>query len=131
MAAGTVPETIMRTRGELVGYIDGASAPGKLVHFAVGMILVPEGTGTTVLWSPITDANAPWFWIEQFHLGYEEMVTDVVDVPGLSIFRKEIDLKAMRIVRPDVEVQLVFENVTLLSVAAVNVRVSFRMLLGR
>jgi len=62
--ATTMPDTIMRTRGEIVGYVDAAQAPGTGALISVGMAVVPEGTSTTVLWSPFTDANAPWFYYE-------------------------------------------------------------------
>ncbi len=126
----TAPETLLRTRGQLVCTIDGASAPGKLVEIGCGLILMPGGTGTTVTSSPITDADAPWFWYERFVVGYDEAVTDVIDFPGLSTFRKEIDSKSMRIQRPDQEIQFVAENVTLIGADAVNIAASFRFLFG-
>ena len=81
LAALHEPETILRLRGSLISYCDGAQTPGGLANIGVGLIAVPEGTGTTVLWSPTTDGDAPWLWVDYFALGYEEMVTDVVDVP--------------------------------------------------
>ena len=72
----------MRIRGNLLAYIDGASAPAKLVSIGVGLILAQSGQSGTVLSSPITDPDAPWIWYERFSLGYEEMVTDQVDIPG-------------------------------------------------
>ena len=128
-SAQHLPETLMRTRGEYLVYMDAASAPGKLVTIGLGMILVPEGTGTTVLWSPLTDPDAPWFWYETVSIGYEEMVTDVVDVPGITSARGSIDSKAMRIIK-NMEIQLVVENVTLLTAATVNVVVTGRSLFG-
>jgi len=129
-ATSDPPETLMRIRGELVAYIDAASAPTKLVDVAVGIALVPEGSGTTVLWSPITDEDAPWWYYERFVLGYEEMVTDVIDVPGITSFRSTIDVKGMRIIRPDVEAQIVVENATLQSASSVNVALTARVLFG-
>jgi len=123
-------DTIMRTRGQLMASIDGASAPGKAVRVGIGFVIVPEGTGSTVLWAPLTDPNAPWFFYSTFVLGYEEMVTDVVDVPGLSSYRETIDSKAMRKGPPDTEVQVVFENATILSASSVNLFVQGRFLLG-
>ena len=48
------------------------------------MIIVPEGQGTTVIWDPFNDVNAPWIWFTEFAVAYEEMVNDVIDVPGMS-----------------------------------------------
>ena len=78
LSAQHLPETLMRSRGEFVAVIDGAAAPNVGVSVAQGLILVPEGTGTTVLWSPITDGDAPWVWWDACHLIYDEMVTDVI-----------------------------------------------------
>ena len=124
------PETILRIRGSYVAYMDTPSAPGALVSIGVGFILVPEGSGATVTWSPITDGDAPWIWVDYAMIGYEEMVTDVVDVPMLSGVRRIIDSKAMRITRNQ-EVQMVVENVTVGNAAAVNVFGQLRLLAGK
>jgi hypothetical protein len=97
------PETLMRTRGNIVCFIDGASAPPKLIEVGVGLIQAQGGQGGTVLSSPLTDADAPWFWYDRFTLGYEEMVTDVIDVAGLSVYRAVVDSKAMRVFGLDQE----------------------------
>ena len=131
IVAEAVPETIMRTRGNLVAWMDGTQAPGPATQVAVGMIVVPEGTGSTVLWSPFTDINAPWFYHTQFLLGYEEYVIDVIDAPGLSVYREVIDSKAMRKIPPDSEIQVVFENTTIISAGTVNVHLTGWLLRGR
>jgi len=129
-AAVHEPETLLRIRGSLSCYMDGASAPGKLVSIGVGIILVPEGTGTTQLWTPITDGDAPWIWVSYFEIAYEEMVTDVIDVPGMTSYREVIDSKAMRVIRNQ-ELQYVVENATIGSAASVNVALSGRVLTGK
>ncbi len=130
LTAADETETLMRQRGELVASIDGLSSPGALVHIGIGTIVMPEGQSTTVVSSPITDSNAPWVYYEQFVLGYEEGVTDVIDYPGLTVFRKTIDTKAMRVLRPDREMQLVVENITLVGASSVNIALTDRILLG-
>ncbi len=103
---------------------------GLATDIGIGIIVVPEGTGSTVLWSPITDGDAPWIWVDYFTLGYEEMVTDVVDVPGISAYRYVIDSKAMRIVK-NMEIQLVAESATTFSAAvSVNLTALVRILSG-
>ncbi len=129
LAAQHLSETLLRTRGEWSVSMDGNSAPTPLAQITMGMILVPEGTGSTVLWSPFTDSDAPWIWWDTGVIGYEEMVTDVVDVPGLTFFRRVVDSKAMRIVRNQ-EMQIVIENVTVGSAATVNACFTARMLAG-
>jgi hypothetical protein len=120
----------MRTRGQLVCSLDGTAAPGLLVVIGIGLIVVPQGQGTTVIWSPISDGNAPWFYFSRFVVGYEEAVTDVIDVPGLSSYRETVDSKAMRRSLPDTEVQCVVENATLNGGMNVSVSLQGRILVG-
>ncbi len=124
-----LPETLLRIRGEWASAFSGAAvdAIGDLV--TAGLILVPEGTGTSVLWSPQTDADAPWIWWDTFTLIYQEMVTDAVWSSNTSDARRVVDSKAMRKVR-NRELQLVIENTTLLSAAAVDVSLNGRVLSG-
>ncbi len=128
-AAQHLPETLMRIRGEYVAYADGAQGPGMLARITQGIIQVPEGSGTTVTWSPETDSDAPWIWWDVCHIGYEEPVTDVVDIPILSCCRRVIDSKAMRKLR-NTELQWVVENVTILNAGTVNVDMAIRGLSG-
>ncbi len=130
VTSGITSQTIMRVRGSLLAYLDATHAPGQAVRIGVGFILAQGGAGTTVLSSPLTDGDAPWFWYETFSLGYEEMVTDVVDVPGATAYRATIDSKAMRVLRPDQEVQCVVENQTIQTASAVNVFVDARFLIA-
>ena len=129
--AGDSPYTIMRLRGQLFADLDTTSAPGIMVDVGVGLHVVQAGTGTTVVQSPITNPDAKWFWYTRFALAYEEMVTDVIDVPGATSYRETIDGKAMRRVMTGQEVQIVFENLTVHAAGAVNVRFTTRMLQGR
>ena len=130
IGAQHLPETLLRIRGEYTTSIDGAGAPGRFCTMATGLILVPEGTGTTVLWSPLTDADAPWIWYDFSVIGHEEMVADVIAVQNLLGFRRVIDNKAMRIVRNQ-EMQVVFENTTVQSACVTNTSVVGRMLAGK
>ncbi len=134
-AAGSVqtaqhlPETLMRTRGEYIASLDGNEVPGVSANIGLGLILVPEGTGSTVLWSPITDGDAPWYWVDYFSIGYEEPVADVIGSPIISFVRRIVDSKAMRIVK-NMEQQLVIENVTVAGALGVNVLFQARFLSG-
>ena len=123
-------ETLMRIRGELVAWIDGNEAPAVAVDVAIGALVVSGDLGTSVFQTPITEPEAPWLFYERFTLGFEEYVTDVIDAPGLSVMRKSIDSKAMRILRPGREVQMVVEAATLSGAASVNVSFCSRVLLG-
>ncbi len=122
-SAQHLPETLMRIRGEWAASFVGALSSGTGIVITAGLILVPEGTGTTVLWSPVTDGDAPWMWWDTFQLIYEEHVTDVNYSVNTSSARRVIDSKAMRKVR-NRELQLVLENVTIAGLTASNVAVS-------
>lgn len=127
---GTEPVTLLRMRGELSAYREGASGTAILVQVTYGIILVPEGTGSTVLFDPVLDGNAPWLLYGQGAVGYEEMVVDVVDVAQLTMFRHTIDNKAMRIIRPDIEMQMVVSNTTISGAADINFSYGLRWLIG-
>ncbi len=130
LGATAMPDTIMRTRGQILVYVDSTQAPGVSSRVGIGMVAVPEGQSTTVIWSPLTDPNAPWFWYTSFAIGYEEMVTDVIDAP-ITAYRETIDSKAMRRLAADVEVQVVIESATVLGAGvALNGHVDGRCLLG-
>ena len=127
-----LPETIMRTRGTLLAWIDGAQSSGVGVNVGVGLHVVPAGTGATVLTAPLTDPDADWFYYTTFALAYEEYVSDVVYAPDAVSYREVIDSKAMRRSQQSTEVQLVFENATIsgLSGTAINAFVDGRILTG-
>ena len=80
-SVGTTPTTLLRMRGEWYASISSAKATGIGCRITLGIIKVPEGSGATVRYSPISDANAPWIWYSTAHLQYEEAVTDVVANP--------------------------------------------------
>jgi len=121
-AAQHLPETLLRIRGEWVASLSGALADGIGVKVAAGMILVPEGTGGTVLWSPVTDGDAPWIWWDVVHLIYREQVADAVssDLQGV---RRTVDSKAMRKVR-NTELQFVSERTTITGLTTGNTDVA-------
>ena len=129
-SVGTAPTTLLRMRGEVIAALEGAIAPLKTVVVTMGIILVPEGSGTTVQFSPVTDANAPWvFWWSTL-LYYTEYVVDVVGSTQAAMSRFVIDNKAMRRIRPDVEMQAVIENTTIDGAGTINCAYSIRWLQG-
>ena len=110
-AAQHLPETLLRIRGEWAAWFDGALSSGEGVSVTAGLILVPEGTGSTVLWSPVTDGDAPWIWWDSMLLAYEEPVVDTIAIQAMLGRARVIDSKAMRKVR-NTELQAVVENTT-------------------
>ena len=131
LSAQTQPETILRIRGEWLAGFANPLAPDTGATVRVGLILVPEGTGTTVLWAPGTDVGAPWIWWDALTLLYAEAVTDVIGSQMTAGGRRVIDSKAMRI-RRNQELQCVIENTTVgsLTTASVMADVQARVLVG-
>ncbi len=129
LSAQHLPETLLRIRGEWACSLDGGQTPGVGAAVTVGLIQVPEGTGSTVLWSPITDGDAPWIWWDVFHLIYNEYVTDVVWSAQTADARRVIDSKAMRKLR-NTEIQAVVEQATTVGATSVDVTGSARFLAG-
>ena len=132
ITSATERDSLMRMRGQLVSWLDGVQTAASVANdVALGAILAAEGSATAAVAAPAADDNAPWFLYERWVLGYEEYVVDVIDAPGASVFRKEIDLKAMRIFRPDVEAQLVHQTTDLVGTSLVNTVLSIRALFGQ
>jgi len=131
LAAQHLPETLMRIRGEWAAAFSQVLPAASGTTITLGLIQVPEGTGTTVLWSPVTDGDAPWIWWDTFGLLYQEYVTDVIQSSISSSARRVIDSKAMRKMR-NTELQLVAENATIsgLTAATIDVVVTARVLTG-
>ena len=128
-SAQHLPETLMRIRGEVVVAPATQLADGVGVSVSMGMIQVPEGTGTTVLWSPITDGDAPWIWWDTVHILYTETVTDVIATQETLSGRRVIDSKAMRKMR-NTEIQFVVEQATVFSATSIDLMGTIRALFG-
>jgi len=111
LSAQHLPETLLRIRGEWATAFAPVLNPGIGAAVTVGLIQVPEGTGTTVLWSPITDGDAPWIWWDVLHLIYQESVVNAIASAATMSGRRVIDSKAMRKVRNS-ELQFVVEAPT-------------------
>ncbi len=131
LSAQHLPETLLRMRGEWAACFEGALPSAIGVAATIGIIQVPEGTGTTALWSPITDGDAPWIWWDSLHLLYTEQVVDTNYSSQTSSGRRIIDSKAMRKVRNS-EIQCVLETATISGLTGGNVNVagSLRALSG-
>ncbi len=131
LGAQHLPETLLRIRGEYAANLTGAIADGVGVNVTQGLIQVPEGTDTTVLWSPITDGDAPWIWWDTMNLLYDELVADVVATQSSLSGRRVVDSKAMRKIR-NTEIQWVAEIATItgFSVGSINVAGQARFLAG-
>ncbi len=127
---GTQASTLLRMRGEVLVYLDGLAAPGLGCRVVMGAIKVPEGSATTVQYDPASDSNAPWFWYDVAHLGYEEYAADAIDSPVITAARVHVDNKAMRRIRPDEETQIVFSNVTTVGGMPINIAYGIRLLQG-
>ena len=130
LASGAPRETVMRTRGEVLVMLDAPSDVNRGVLVSMGLVLMPQGQGTTVIWDPFGDSEAPWFWYPETFLGYDEYVTDVIDGAGGPVSTIVVDSKAMRKANVDEEIQFVVTNTTVNGAQGINVLASFRFLIG-
>jgi len=122
-------QTIVRTRGELLVWLDAAPAAGDLVRWAAGMHIVPPDFGSATTASPIADPNySNWFWFATGSLASED--TAVADTLGIKATRVIIDNKAMRRLKADEQIQIVFEQETIGTAQAVNFSANLRILTG-
>ena len=128
ISAGNTSQTIMRTRGRFAVWLDPPLVVGDLVAWAVGLLIVPGLTGTTVTSSPLTDPEAPFYWYESGHLAAE--TTADADGEGIKVVTGIVDVKAMRILRPDQEVQMVAEMSDITQTSEVNFHGTFRTLIA-
>ncbi len=131
LAAQHLPETLLRIRGEWACAFNGAPADASGIVVAGGLIQVPEGTGTTVLWSPVTDGDAPWIWWDAMALIMQEIGTDNMHSTMVASGRRVVDSKAMRKIR-NTELQFVVENVKItgLTAAPADAIITARVLSG-
>ncbi len=123
-----LPETLLRIRGEWAATLDGFLAPAASARVTIGVIQVPEGTGTTVLWDPENDGDAPWIFWDVMQLSHEESVIDVMEY-GLGSARRVVDSKAMRKLC-NTELQLVIHNASLSNSPPINAFFAARFLSG-
>ncbi len=128
--ASDTAETLMRLRGEVLVFLDGASSPavGDLMVFAWGVIRSASGS-TDVGVSPLTEGGANFLAYGTGHLGTE--ATAQLGNEGLSMVRFDVDSKAMRKLRENESLYVVFESVDIAGAPVWNAGFSLRGLTAR
>ncbi len=120
-------ETIMRTRGEILVWLDASgSVAGDILRWAAGFLIQQEGQ--TPASTPIADGEAPFFWYETGTLAAETAVGNV-GAPS-EMARIVVDSKAMRILRPNQEVEFIYEVVDVVGAPISNASINARFLLA-
>ena len=128
MVANNNPGTVMRSRGQVLGSIDGA-VDGDAVSVAVGLIIADDdavAAGVASIPSPASDMEAEWLWHGFLLLKAQGTSTDQ---PGLTA-RLEIDSKAMRRVKSNTQCVFAAAPVSLAGTPAVDILVGLRSLQG-
>ena len=129
MVVNNAAGTLMRSRGQVLGSIDGAT-DGDAVAVAVGLIIADDdavAVGVTAIPSPDADMDAEWLWHGFLLLKAQGTSTDQ---PGLTA-RLEIDSKAMRRLKPNTNCVFAIAPKSLSGTPAVDVLVGLRSLLAR
>ncbi len=125
-AGGTLSETLMRIRGDIVvGLGATGSTDGDAVLIGAGLIVTQSGATATSL--PLTDGDAPFVWHQTFNLlegaaGRGEAIT--------SGMRAVIDNKSMRVLRPDQDLVLIVESADIVGAPTISFAVAMRFLLA-
>jgi len=127
--AGTA-ETLVRVRGEVAAGLDSVgSAAGDGMQFAWGLIRGASGSSDVGV-SPITEGGANWL-----AYGICTLFTNVaVGTVGGSVQeakRFEVDSKAMRKMRENESLYLVWETVNITGAPAINAYFTLRALTAR
>jgi len=130
LTQGITSQTLMRTRGSVLAWLDASgSAAGDIVDVAVALFVQPAGSGAVS--TPITDIDASYFWFTRFHLATEiAFPTGGDGQPGILWNRIDVDSKAMRVIRPDMETVMIVETADVVGAPVVNVVGSFRFLIS-
>ena len=126
VTAGITSQTLMRIRGELLLIVTGAETSGDSADIGVGLLLQQAGATATSL--PLADDEAPFIWYARHVL--TTRAAAVSDALGARVVRTVIDNKAMRVIRPDQELVVIANNLTIAGALQVDVHVSMRFLLA-
>ncbi len=123
-----IASTLTRSRGAVVGSIDGATDNDK-THITCGLIVgTPEqvAVGVTAFPDPFTDMDAEWVWHGFLLLMAQGTSTDQ---PGLTD-RLVIDSKAMRRMKQLQSVVFIARATALAGTPVTDVMVGVRQLFG-
>jgi len=125
----TTPATLYRSRGEIIGSIDGP-ADGNKLGLSFGLIVATEeqvAVGATALPNPAVDLDAEWIWHGFILLLSQAIVsTDY----RLHSGKLQVDSKAMRRMKQGQSVVLVGQNTAVSGTPASDTVVAFRLLFG-
>ena len=114
--------TILRTHFSFAAWLIGALGDGIGVQWALGIKIVPKGTGSTTLVSPLSEAEGDWFVHRTGVLSYSELVADAIQSSGMSGQRVEVDSKSMRKLKPGQQIQISVSQVTISGLTGASLR---------
>ena len=121
----------MRVRGNFLVWLDlTGSTAGDVVRVGLGLLVQQADVVSTSL--PLTDGQAPFFWYEVVTLATEFAIATAGEGPtaGAQLFRGVIDGKAMRVLRPDQEVQSIVQTADVVGAPVINGAVDVRFLIA-
>jgi len=129
LTQGNTSQTLMRVRGNVLANVEGAEAQGDSAEIGISLLLGQAGLGAAEIEStPLGDPDAPFIWYTRFVLA--AVGTGADDALGGRVYREVVDNKAMRVIRPDQELYVVVESLTISGALAADVHVGLRMLLA-
>ncbi len=127
-------ETLVRVRGEVLVWLDlSGSAAGDVMVFAWGIVRSASGS-TDVGVSPITEGGANFLAYGICTLGTEIAIGTAGDGNvrnGIAMKRFEIDSKAMRKLRENESIYMIFETADVVGAPVTNAGFAIRALTAR
>ena len=124
----TESQTIVRTRGELLCWMDGAPTPPRLIRVGIGLLVQQAGATATV--SPLTDGDAPFFWYDVVTLMSDNTAAGGAPQQPMASSRAVVDGKAMRVLRPDQDIFVVIETADVVGASASDIGFDGRFLIA-
>ena len=133
-SAATVPQTILRARGEILVAPSAVTAALDECRIGFGLGIVSADAavvGSGFMPDPIGDPEYPWLWWHVHHF-FSPFVVDgtASDDFGVGVVRIPVDTKAMRKMKPAEAVVLVAEYVDTTGTPAIRVAGDIRCLLA-
>ena len=125
-----IPATLMRVRGNLLVMMD-VGAANDTMSVCAGIYIASDAqvtAGAAAFPSPFSIPEADWLWHQHLLLRSESGTQADADQLGGQIVRTEIDSKAMRKIRPNQNLMMVFDGAQLAGTPTYDIMVGIRAL---
>ena len=124
-------ETLMRFRGDVIITLDSAGQTlGDVLVVGWGLIRSASGSSDVGV-SPLFEGGAPWLAYGVATLSNESAAIESLGLSGASMLRWDVDSKAMRKLRENESIYVIFESVSVSGSPNANYAFALRGLTAR